>query len=72
MADYFGVELLASLQGLNLFITGLGTALGTAAAGYLYDITGSYTFSIFLCAASLTLSCLSSLLLPPIKKISNK
>lgn len=48
-ADYFGTRHFASIQGFSRLITTGGSFLGPLIAGYLYDVTRSYTlaFSFF-------------------------
>lgn len=45
-ADIYGRRALGSIFGLMFAIMPLGSAVGSAAAGWLYDATGSYTTSI--------------------------
>jgi MFS family permease len=48
-ADYFGTKAFATIQGVSRTITTVGTFMGPILAGFLYDLTHSYTiaFGIF-------------------------
>ncbi len=48
-ADYFGTKAFATIQGMSRTVTTAGTFLGPVVAGFLYDVTKSYTiaFTIF-------------------------
>jgi MFS family permease len=62
-ADYFGTKAFATIQGVSRTVTTAGTFMGPIVAGFLYDITRSYTvaFAIFavVSAASLALMFLA-------------
>jgi MFS family permease len=48
-ADYFGTKAFATIQGVSRTVQTVGTFLGPLIAGFVYDLTKSYTiaFSIF-------------------------
>ena len=48
-ADYFGTKAFATIQGMSRSVQTAGTFLGPVIAGFLYDLTKSYTiaFAIF-------------------------
>jgi MFS family permease len=48
-ADYFGTKAFATIQGMSRSVQTLGTFVGPVLAGFLYDVTRSYTiaFGIF-------------------------
>jgi MFS family permease len=48
-ADYFGTKAFATIQGVSRSVTTAGTFMGPIIAGFLYDLTKSYTlaFAIF-------------------------
>jgi cyanate permease len=48
-ADYFGTKAFATIQGMSRSVQTLGTFMGPIIAGFLYDLTKSYTvaFAIF-------------------------
>jgi len=48
-ADYFGTKAFATIQGMSRSVTTAGTFLGPIIAGFLYDVTKSYTlaFGVF-------------------------
>jgi predicted MFS family arabinose efflux permease len=50
-ADLYGRLRLGTIFGLMFAIMPLGSAIGSAAAGFLYDMTGSYDVSIWVNAA---------------------
>jgi MFS family permease len=62
-ADYFGTKAFATIQGVSRTVTTAGTFMGPIVAGFLYDVTHSYTvaFAIFavVSAASLFLMFLA-------------
>ena len=56
-ADYFGTKAFATIQGVSRTITTVGTFMGPILAGFLYDLTHSYTiaFGIFSVVSLLSL-----------------
>jgi cyanate permease len=48
-ADYFGTKAFATIQGMSRSVITAGTFLGPIIAGFLYDVTKSYTlaFGVF-------------------------
>jgi OFA family oxalate/formate antiporter-like MFS transporter len=48
-ADYFGIKAFATIQGVSRTVQTAGTFLGPLIAGFVYDVTKSYTiaFAIF-------------------------
>ena len=48
-ADYFGTKAFATIQGMSRSVQTVGTFIGPVLAGFLYDVTRSYTiaFGIF-------------------------
>lgn len=48
-ADYFGTKAFATIQGMSRSVQTIGTFIGPILAGFLYDLTRSYTgaFAIF-------------------------
>lgn len=59
-ADYFGTRHFASIQGFSRLITTCGSFLGPLVAGYLYDLTRSYTlaFTVFTGVSLLAAICM--------------
>jgi MFS family permease len=68
-ADYFGTKAFATIQGVSRTITTVGTFMGPIVAGFLYDLTHSYTiaFAIFSVVSLLSL-LLMFLAKPPAKE----
>lgn len=64
-ADYFGTRHFASIQGFSRLITTCGSFLGPLAAGYLYDLTRSYTLAFSLFSGVSLLATLCMLLARP-------
>lgn len=56
-ANYFGRRHLGAIRGLSQTLSGPFAAVGPFLAGYIYDVTGSYTlaFTIFLAALGVVL-----------------
>jgi MFS family permease len=56
-ADYFGTKAFATIQGVSRTVTTVGTFMGPIVAGFLYDLTHSYTiaFAIFSVVSLLSL-----------------
>lgn len=56
-ADYFGTKAFATIQGVSRTVTTAGTFMGPIVAGFLYDVTHSYTiaFAVFAAVGSLSL-----------------
>jgi MFS family permease len=50
-ADYFGTRAFATIQGMSRSITTAGTFMGPIIAGFLYDLTHSYTIAFGIFAA---------------------
>jgi MFS family permease len=50
-ADIYGRLRLGTIFGMMFAIMPLGSAIGSAAAGFLYDLSGSYAISIWMNAA---------------------
>ena len=65
-ADYFGTKAFATIQGMSRAVTTTGTFMGPLLAGFLYDLTKSYTiaFAIF-AAVSLLATVFMFLAKPP-------
>jgi len=63
--DYLGGRLAPAALGLITFIFGIGQAVGPGVAGYLADLTGSFSLGFLLAAAAAFLGAAGSLLLRP-------
>ena len=55
-ADYFGTKAFATIQGVSRTVTTAGTFMGPIVAGFLYDVTHSYTLAFAMFAAVSLLS----------------
>lgn len=69
-ADYFGTKAFATIQGVSRSVTTAGTFMGPIIAGFLYDLTKSYTiaFGIFAVVSLLSAFCMF-LAKPPAKSL---
>jgi sugar phosphate permease len=65
---YFGVKAFAKIQGFMTPITMIISALGPIAAGYIFDVSGSYRWGFLLVAMTIFLAALMLFLLRPAKK----
>lgn len=59
-ADYFGTRAFATIQGMSRSVQTVGTFLGPIVAGFLFDLTMSYTiaFAIFTLVSLLAAFCM--------------
>ena len=59
-ADYFGTKAFATIQGVSRSVTTAGTFMGPIIAGFLYDLTKSYTiaFGIFAIVSLVAAFCM--------------
>jgi cyanate permease len=59
-ADYFGTKAFATIQGASRSVITAGTFMGPIIAGFLYDLTKSYTvaFSIFAFVSLASMGCM--------------
>ncbi len=61
----YGRASLGRLWGLaTLIVMGIGPALGSFMGGYLYDLSGAYTYSIIFASVTFFISAVSALVLP--------
>ncbi|MDY0286833.1 MAG: MFS transporter, partial [Bacteroidales bacterium] len=69
----YGRKTLGKIWGLaTLIVMGIGPFLGSFIGGYLKDVTGSYTYSIYYAIGSFAVSILLAISLPlVIKKSAN-
>ena len=60
LAELFGLKFLGAIFGVGMFVSTLGGALGAPFAGYIFDVTGSYSpafsTSVALAALAIVLS----------------
>ncbi len=70
-AEQFGLNSLGIILGMILFSCAIGETIGPVAAGYIFDVTGSYYLAFLSCAVLSSASVLLIYLLKPIalKKI---
>lgn len=65
-ADYFGTRYFASIQGFSRLFVAMGSVIGPLIAGYLYDLTKSYTLAFgFFAASALVATALMFWAVPP-------
>ena len=63
-ADLFGRQNYATISGISMSLTMIGTVASPVFAGYLYDVTRSYTTAFYLLSASVIISATFFLLIP--------
>ncbi|HUV59031.1 MAG TPA: MFS transporter [Desulfatiglandales bacterium] len=63
VAELFGLASHGVILGTLSFIATAGGAVGPVVAGYLFDITGAYTITLFICAAFVTVSFVLAIIL---------
>lgn len=63
-ADLFGLRAMSSVLGVLYTSVALGTLLGPTLAGWVFDITGSYTWPILICALGCAAAAMVVLRLP--------
>jgi MFS family permease len=68
---FFGTRVMATLMGVNLFITGLGGAFGPWLAGKIYDMTNSYNWAFIAGIAASACSIIMVLLLQRKDKVKS-
>ena len=62
-AELFGTEHLAAIYGVVSMASGIGGVIGPFLAGYLFDLSASYTLAFLLGALAMGLATLSVLFL---------
>jgi MFS family permease len=68
-ADLFGRKNYATISGLTMTVTTIGTVTAPIVAGYLYDVTRSYTLAFYSLSFLILLSGICFLFIPkPVKK----
>lgn len=72
-ADYFGTRAFATIQGMSRSVTTVGTFMGPIVAGFLYDLSKSYTlaFAIF-AAVSLVAMAFMFITRPPLLRSTDE
>lgn len=63
-ADLFGLRAMSSVLGVLYTSVALGTLLGPTLAGWVFDVTGSYTWPIAICALGCAAAAVLVLRLP--------
>jgi len=72
LAEFFGTESHGAIFGMVLFFGTSGGAVGPIAAGYLFDVHGSYHYSFLLILLVCILGLIVSFLLKPVHQDSVK
>ena len=68
-ADYFGSKATATILGFFLIFSGVGIAIGSYMGGYIFDVTNSYYYMIWMDILAVVLAIVSILALkPPVRK----
>ena len=66
VAELFGLRSHGEILASTGFIGGMGSALGAAMAGYIFDITGSYSLAFTICVVLSAMAIVSAWLLRPL------
>ena len=64
VAELFGLRALGTLSGATLAVGLVGSGIGPALAGYVFDVRGSYQIAFLICAVIALAGVLSAALLP--------
>ena len=67
VAEYFGIRAHGTLFGITVFFGALGGSIGPIAAGYIFDVTGTYGPAIWLSTLMCIIGLISIILLRPVK-----
>jgi MFS family permease len=67
VAEYFGIRAHGALFGILVFFGALGGSVGPVAAGYIFDVTGSYGPAIWLSIFMGMTGLISIIMLKPVK-----
>jgi MFS family permease len=62
-ADYFGLKSAGLILGVIMFILGFGMGLAPLVAGYIFDLTSSYTYALWMAIGSAAIGVVLALLL---------
>jgi len=68
VAELFGLRSHGEILASAGFIGGIGSAVGAALAGYIFDVTGSYSLAFTICAVLAAIAIVLAWLLKPIFK----
>jgi MFS family permease len=69
VANFFGMHSHGVILGLVFFVDTVGGAIGPFLAGYIFDVTGSYSLAFLLCAILGVINLIAILLLRPLKSL---
>lgn len=69
VAELFGLRAHGVILGAMAFIAGFGGAVGPTTAGYIFDVTGSYTLAFIACGILAAAAFMIALLLRPLLKV---
>lgn len=68
VAEQFGLRSLGIILGVIIFSGAMGETIGPVLAGYIFDVTGSYSIAFLIAAIASLMSLVLILLLKPAKK----
>jgi MFS family permease len=69
VANFFGMRSHGVILGLVFFVDTVGGAIGPFLAGYIFDVTSSYSLAFLLCAILGVINLIAILLLRPLKSL---
>ena len=67
VAELFGLKSHGVILATAGFIGGVGSAIGAAMAGYIFDVTSSYSLAFIICAILAVVAFILALLLRPLR-----
>jgi MFS family permease len=72
VANIFGMRSHGVILGLVFFCDTIGGSIGPFLAGYIFDVTSSYTLAFLICAILSVITLIAILLLRPLKSLQRK
>jgi MFS family permease len=67
IAELFGLRSHGVLFASAVFLGGIGAAVSPAIAGYIFDVTGSYSLAFIICAIMAAIAFMMALFLRPLR-----
>jgi len=67
LAEMFGLGSLGVIVGISAFVYTIGSAIGPAVAGYIFDITGSYSPALLVCSIVAVAAVVLAMMMKPVE-----